>query len=55
MIATLEDLMKLVDNYTAYLEVHGVPFNKAGFPTLDKSVFLDEFPLVLTTFKERNA
>lgn len=55
MIATLEDLMKLVDNCTAYLEVHGVPFNKAGFPTLDKSVFLDEFPLVLTTFKERNA
>lgn len=55
MIDAISDLIRLVDDYCAWLGMHGCRFDDDGFPLLEKSHFLDEWPNQIVTFRERNA
>lgn len=55
MIATLVDLMTLVDDYTSYLEGHGCAFDEKGFPVLGRSCFLQEWPDQVIPFRNRKS
>lgn len=55
MIASLHDLLKVVDHLHAYLEGRGVRFNDDGFPLVDRSCFLAEKPVLVVPCSHRNA
>lgn len=55
MISTLADLLRICDTYTCYLKSHQIQFDPQGFPILERNMFLQEWPDLLTTHKDRQA
>lgn len=55
MISSLVDIMALIDDYSFYLEERGCTFDEKGFPILDRSCFLKEWPDQLVTFQHRKS
>ncbi|MGI6033438.1 MAG: DUF4417 domain-containing protein [Coriobacteriales bacterium] len=54
MISKLTDIMEFIDRCTGYLADRGVGFDALGFPTVDKSWYLDEIPDQMVTYRDRN-
>lgn len=54
-MASLLDVMHLVDEYTSYLEGRGVNFDQNGFPLLEPSSFLQEWPSMLVPYERRRS
>lgn len=55
MIATIPDLINLVDEYTFWLREHGCRFSESGFPIPQKEWYLSDWPDVVVTFRDRNS
>lgn len=55
MIASLVDIMALIDSYMSHLEERGCKFDKNGFPILDRSCFLKEPPDQMIPFRNRGS
>lgn len=55
MIRAIDDIMRLVDKYTQYLEAKGARFDKNGFPIPERSWYLDEWPERIVTYRERKS
>lgn len=51
-IASFENL---IDRYARYLEDQGVHFDLQGFPLLQPNMYLDEWPTLMTPYRDRKA
>ena len=54
MIANLDQMLALIDEYALFLGDKGVKFNDGGFPLLEHEVFVDEWPESMVPYKYRN-
>lgn len=55
MIRTLLDLFQIADCYHDYLSNRGVSFDIDGFPLIERSCFLSEYPNIIAPYSHRNA
>lgn len=55
MISTLTDILRLVDDYTAYLQSAGCRFDGEGFPLIPSSCFLDKLPDKVIPYRDRKS
>ncbi len=53
MISRLTDIMEFIEECTWYLAEREVEFDALGFPVMEKSWYLDEFPDQMVTYRDR--
>ena len=54
MIRNLVDLLKISEEYIAYLKHRGVKFNRSDFPLFKETMFLNEYPDFVVPYDFRN-
>lgn len=54
MIRSLPEFLSIASGMRSYLEAKGTPFDENGFPVLNKSSFLNEWPDVFVDYSHRN-
>ena len=55
MTDTLTDILALIDRYSLYLEKCGVDFDDQGFPVMRREWYLDDWPDLVVTYRERRS
>ncbi|WP_082715693.1 DUF4417 domain-containing protein [Atopobium deltae] len=55
MFSRLTDVMKVVEEYSKYLESEGIPLDEQSFPVLHPECFLDTWPEAVVPFQNRNS
>ncbi|TPF78748.1 hypothetical protein BW12_04895 [Bifidobacterium sp. UTCIF-3] len=55
MISALTDILALIDEYSRYLEEHGVRCDDQGFPLMQPEWYLNEWPDLVVTYRERGS